>query len=217
VRSRREPQKCRPFDSRFSKVLKMGLQIPDLRRFLSFARQGRHWVESRHSAPDFCASQLTVPPLSAPRCEDPDCYNTRRGSTNRASAVTRSRCHVVCVIAPLAVQNEVLRAAGSRVVGHVGGASNDNSRNFAARRSIADDRAALTGFNIEDAVAEGVIAGNNPSSGNPGTPASRHGIVLDDPISRYPWCGAWTGDLNAQSLDDGSVSGTQVYSVADPI
>jgi hypothetical protein len=63
VRSRRELQKCRPFDSRFSKVLKMGLQIPDLRRFLSFARQGRHWVASGRSGDP--SANCEIAPLSA--------------------------------------------------------------------------------------------------------------------------------------------------------
>jgi hypothetical protein len=92
-------------------------------------------------------------------------------------AVTRSRRHVVGVVAALAVQFEVASfIIYGRVVGHVRGTRHLKSDEIAGG-GIADHRATPADNNSGEVAAVGDVAGHNPSGGNPVPADARHDIA----------------------------------------
>ena len=127
--------------------------------------------------------------------------------------VTCSRCHIVCVVAAVAVQEEVDFTACRCVVGHVRGARHVNSDQPTgiADSGIADHCAALANCIVGDSGAGDVVAADAPGGGNPDPLArkasdSNEGITLYDPCSANPQAAGAAAAENTQSLNDGSVA-----------
>ena len=131
--------------------------------------------------------------------------------------VTRSRRHVVCVIAAVAIQFEVLtNVIHSRVVAHIRGTRDANSRAvepLGIRDSIADHGASLADLHSSLSVVGEVIAAYDPGGDNscPGKKGFNHGIVLNNPRGNYP---SQARSENTQSLDNRACA-AKTYAGAD--
>src|SRR6516225_4576598 len=108
--------------------------------------------------------------------------HTHRQRGAALQAVTRSRRHVVFVVAVCAVQHEVRTVTYRRVIGQVGGAVRLNAGLSVARSAVGDRRAASAHF-YADRVVYGHVAAHGPAGKNP-DPKTAHEIVGYDATDR---------------------------------